>query len=96
MNTITIQANGKRVSLTPNGDQIIIDPSSSRLSIEYAKARSAINADFALNVKGNEAMARRLRRESKTKVVDFLGGKVSKNDKGKLIVTFPDQSIAHL
>lgn len=96
MQTETINANGKRMSLSPHCDTLIIDPSAPKLSVEYARARNSIAEDFKLNVKGNEALAKRMRKQSKQKVVKFLNGKVSKNAEGNLIVTFPDNSVARL
>jgi hypothetical protein len=96
MQTESINANGKRTSLSPHCDTIILDPNAPKLSVEYAKARSAIAEDFKLNVKGNEPLAKRLRKQSKQEVVKFLNGKVSKNPEGNLIVTFPDNSVARL
>lgn len=85
----------KRTSLTPNFDKLVLDPHS-RGSIEYARARHSINEDFKLNFAGNQPLAKRYRKASKEAVVEFLKGKVSKNKENKLIVTFPDGSIAHL
>ena len=78
MKTDTITATGKSISLTPNSDAMFLNEDASKLSVEYAKARNAINADFRILVKGNVALAKRIRRESKRTVVEFLKGKVSK------------------
>lgn len=95
MQTETIKANGTKVSLTPNCDKLVIDPEG-RGSIEYARARNAINMDYSLLFRSNQALAKRLRREQKKTVVSFLKGEVSKNGEGKLIVTFPDKTVARL
>ena len=78
MKTDTITATGKSISLTPHSDALFLNEDAPKLSVEYAKARNAINADFRILVKGNVAMAKRIRRESKRAVTEFLKGKVSK------------------
>lgn len=93
-------------STTPNSDLLFIDSNAPKKSIEYARARVAINADFACNMTHNAALAKRIRRESKERTVSFLGGKVSKkmlderdaqgNQRWKMIVTFKDGSVANL
>jgi hypothetical protein len=109
--TTVVTASGKRLSLSSHADQIIIDSNAPRLSVEYAKARDAIQADFRENFKMNQPMAKRMKRQSKETVIEFLGGKVSKKvltpeDKDyntkrggsqfKMLVTFPDNSVARL
>lgn len=91
----SINASGQSRSLTPHCDAVLLDPAG-KGSVEYARARSAINEDFKLNYPGNQALAKRLRKSSKRTVVEFLKGKVSRNKEDKLIVTFPDNSVAHL
>lgn len=98
-------------STTPNCDSVYLDKNAPRLSVEYAKARKAINDDYALMQPRNQALAKRLRKESKHRVVAFLEGKVSrktlnagdpgyKDDKQgeqfRMIVTFADGSVANL
>jgi hypothetical protein len=91
-------------SLRPNAEACFIDNKAAKLSVEYARARTAINEDYKLMFPRNQALAKRMRQESKKEVVSFLDGKVSKkwNDmedtsKGyKLIVSFPDGSVANL
>ena len=102
--TAAVTASGKRIeveesSLSPHCDQLLINKDAKRLSVEYAKARSAINEDFKVNFAANQALAKRLRSDRKRKIVDHLGGKVSKkheDGKMKLLVTFPDGSTANL
>ena len=89
----TINARGEQTELTPNCNLILLDPSE-RCSIQYAKARAGINADFQLNFPRNEALARRLHKDSKKAVIEALCGVESKNDKQQTIVVFPDQSVA--
>lgn len=97
MQTQTINATGKRVSLTQHADKLFIDPNAKRLSVEYAKARNAWQADFKENFKMNEPMAKRMRRQMREATIEFLNGKVSKSEKtGKFIVTFPDNTVAVL
>lgn len=101
-----MSASGKTVvfSTTPNCDKVFLNREAPKRSVEYAKARTAINEDFMENKVHNVALAKRVRKESKHKVVAFLEGKVSKkwNDpadesKGfKYIVSFPDGSQANL
>ena len=95
MQTQTISANGKQTELTPNCNATLLNPEG-KGSVEYARARSAINEDFKLNFPRNEALAKRIRKESKRTVVSFLKGEVTRNTENKLIVTFPDKSIARL
>lgn len=85
----------KRTSLTPNFDTLVLDPHG-RGSVEYARARDAINQDYKLNFAGNQPLAKRYRKASKEAVVEYLKGTVGKNKENKLIVTFPDGSIANL
>lgn len=101
--TQIITASGKTRSLTPHCDDVLVDPNAKRLSVEYARARASINEDYKLNFKGNQAMAERVRRQSKDTVIQYLGGKVAKKlveKDGKkytqLMVTFPDGSQANL
>ena len=91
----TINAAGKQTELTPHCNNTLLNPEG-KGSVEYARARSAINEDFKINFPRNEALAKRLRKESKRTVIEHLGGVVSRNDEKKLIVTFPDKSIARL
>lgn len=101
---MNVSGTTKITSLNPNCDACMIDNTAAKLSVEYARARTAINEDFKLTFPANQALAKRIRKESKTRTVAFLGGKVSKkwNDmedtaKGfKLIVTFPDGTVANL
>ncbi len=89
-------ATGKRTSLTPNCDACWINPHAPRLNVEYARARASINEDFKLNFKMSQPTAKNIRKRSKKAVIEALSGVVSKNTEGKLIVTFPDQSVARL
>jgi hypothetical protein len=82
-------------SYTPAMNNLFINPDG-RGSVEYAKARVAINEDFRTIFEYNQALAKRTRKEAKRAMVQLLGGKVSKNNKEKLIVTFPDNSVARL
>lgn len=106
-----VTASGKRLSLTSNADTIIVDAGAPRLSVEYAKCRGAIQADFRENFKMNQPMAKRMRREAKQIVIEHLKGKVSKKtieqsdpeyskerggEQYKMLVTFPDGSVARL
>jgi hypothetical protein len=87
----------KGTSLTPNADMLVLTiDGSSRMSVEYAKARDAINKDHAILFASNQALAKKMRSNWKRRVVEALGGKVSKNEKLNLIVTFKDGSIARL
>jgi hypothetical protein len=101
MQTDTIKANGQRTSLTPNADRILIDPTG-RGSVEYAKARQAIQADFQLNFAMNQPLAKKMRKQSRHAIVDFLKGTVTLKQSAKAgekpyyIVTFPDNSVARL
>jgi hypothetical protein len=104
-NTLIQVSTGKRISLTPNCDGVFIDPAG-RGSVEYAKARTAIDADYRINFAMNQPLAKNKRRESKTAIINVLGGKVSskmvedKKDPTKkrkqFIITFNDGSIANL
>jgi hypothetical protein len=109
--TTHVTASGKRLSLTSSADAIIVDPGAPRLSVEYAKARGAIQADFRENFKMNQPMAKRMRKEQKQIVIEHLKGKVSKKtievgdkeynkerggEQYKMLVTFPDNSVARL
>jgi hypothetical protein len=104
-----VSSSGKQTTIsaiTPNFDGLSLDKNAPKLSVEYAKARTAVNLDYAQNHPRNQALAKRVRRACKDVVVDVLGGKVSKtkvtDDKAKdfgqvkLLVTFPDQSVARL
>lgn len=98
-----VSANGQKQVITavhPRFDALVLNVHAPKLSVEYARARDAINGDFADLVKKNEALAKRIRRGCKDVVVEALGGKVSKgkDEKGgmKLLVTFPDHSVARL
>jgi hypothetical protein len=89
-------------SLTPNCDLVFINKNA-KLSVEYAKARNAIEEDFKTMFRSNQAMAKKVRKEYKTKVVAHMDGKVSWAEKDKggkkhryLIVTFPDHTVATL
>lgn len=111
-NTVIHASTCKRISLTPHCDELFIDLSAPRLSVEYAKARSAIDADYNTNFKMNQPLAKNKRNQSKRNIIEAMGGKVSKkflkdkdgnaifNNNGKekyqLIVTFPDHTVANL
>lgn len=99
-----INASGKCVitSTTPNADKFFPNKNAPKLSIEYAKGRAAIGEDFKQNLTFNVALAKRIKRQSKEVLINFLDGKVSKKqtDASKkgytMIVTFPDGSVANL
>lgn len=106
---LAVTASGKEIkaevsSLTPNCDKMLLDKNAPRLSVEYAKARMNINEDFKFVFSFNQPLAKKFRKEWKRNVVSFLDGKVSTKEEAnkqgkmekKIIVTFPDGSVARL
>ena len=97
-----VSANGQKQVINgmhPHFDKLVLDQNARKLSVEYAKARIAINEDYKLNFARNQALAKRIRRESKNVVIEVLGGKVSTKTEGnekKVLVTFPDQTVARI
>ena len=101
LDVTVVKSNGKKETIsgtTPHFEALVLNKEG-KLSVEYAKARTAINADHALNFPKNQALAKRLRKECKKVVVEMLGGKVSTafvEGEKRLLVTFPDQTVARL
>lgn len=103
LTTTVVTPNGKKETIsatTANFDQLQLNKEGKR-SIEYARARTAINEDYKNNFKSNQALAKRVRKACKEVVVEVLEGKVStkvdeKTKEKKILVTFPDHSVARL
>jgi hypothetical protein len=97
MQPTVIDGRGNSVSLHAHCDKLYLDlTGAAKFSIEYAKARYAFNEDYKEMYKKNQALAKRLKKENRSIIIKAMGGVVSKNDKDRFIITFPDASVATL